>query len=178
APDQEHFLARAATVDLFRRVLQRGRAAGRRWRFNQSPLFLEFLAGARDYDCTPWGNPTYGVFGWQRPCYLLQEGYARSFAELIEETPWHRYGPRSGNPACRDCMVHSGFEASAVDEGFSSWRGFLAVARAALFGPRVPKPTGRPLGAAPPAPEEETGPAAGTALDATPESLRAAFRYR
>jgi hopanoid biosynthesis associated radical SAM protein HpnH len=178
APDQEHFLAREATRELFRRLFRIGRRRGARWRFNQSPLFAEFLTGARDYPCSPWSMPSYGVFGWQKPCYLLQEGYAQSYGELLSDTDWDRYGPDSGNPACRNCMVHSGFEASAVDDGFSSWRGFLAVARAALFGPRVPEPTGRPLGAAPPAPEEETGPAAGTALDATPESLRAAFRYR
>lgn len=178
APDQEHFLAREATRELFRRIFRTGAGRKARWRFNQSPLFLEFLTGAREHPCTPWGMPSYGVFGWQRPCYLLQEGYAKSFDELVADTDWDRYGPASGNPACRDCMVHSGFEASAVDEGFSSWRGFVAMARSALFGPRVPAPTGRALGAAPPPPAAEAGPAPGVALDATPESLRAAFRYR
>jgi hypothetical protein len=177
APDQEHFLAREATRELFRRVFRLGRARGARWRFNQSPLFLEFLTGAREHPCTAWGMPSYGVFGWQRPCYLLQEGYARSYDELVAETPWDRYGPASGNPACSNCMVHSGFEATAVDEGFSSWRGFVAMARAALLGPRVPAPSGRLAAAAPP-PVEEAGPAPGSELDATPEALRAAFRFR
>src|SRR5262245_19540129 len=133
APDQEHFLARERTRELFRAVFARG---SRRWRFNQSPLFLEFLMGSRDYDCTPWAMPSYGVFGWQRPCYLLQEGYAKSYAELVDSTRWERYGHASGNRACRDCMVHSGFEASAVADAFSSWRGLAAMARAFLLGPR------------------------------------------
>jgi hopanoid biosynthesis associated radical SAM protein HpnH len=178
APDQEHFLAKEATRELFRRLFRLGKQRGARWRFNQSPLFAEFLTGSRDYPCTPWGMPSYGVFGWQKPCYLLQEGYAQSFQELIDDTEWDRYGPASGNPACQNCMVHSGFEASAVDDGFSSLRGFLAVARAALFGPRVPQPTGRTTLAAPSPPAEASGPAAGAELDATPESLRAAFRFR
>ncbi len=134
APDQEHFLARKRTQNLFSRILGGGK---RSWRFNQSPLFLEFLAGKRDYDCTPWGNPTYSVFGWQKPCYLLQDGYAKSFQELLDTTEWSSYGHASGNPACRDCMVHSGFEASAVDEAFSSLRGLLGMARAMFFGPRI-----------------------------------------
>ena len=177
APDQEHFLARAATREFFRRVF-RSPERRKRWRFNQSPLFLEFLVGTREHDCTPWGMPSRGVFGWQKPCYLLQEGYANSFQELIDDTDWDRYGPASGNPNCRDCMVHSGFEASAVEEGFSSWRGFVAMARGALFGPRVPAPSGHLMPAAP-GPAPEAAPLeSGTALDATPESLRAAFRYR
>jgi hopanoid biosynthesis associated radical SAM protein HpnH len=179
APDQEHFLAREATRELFRRIFRAGAERGARWRFNQSPLFLEFLTGAREHACTAWGMPSYGVFGWQKPCYLLQEGYARSFDELVSDTAWDRYGPASGNPACQNCMVHSGFEATAVDEGFSSWRGFVGMARAALFGPRVPAPTGRALPAAPaPSIEAAEGPATGADLDATPESLRAAFRFR
>ncbi len=137
APDQDHFLRREKSRSFFRALLERG---GRRWTFNQSPLFLEFLAGAREYDCTPWGNPTYTIFGWQRPCYLQQEGYAASFAELLELTPWSEYGHASGNPKCRDCMVHSGFEASAVDEAFSSVRGMAAMLRALLLGPRLKQP--------------------------------------
>ncbi len=179
APDQEHFLAREATRELFRRIFRLGEQRGARWRFNQSPLFLEFLTGAREHACTAWGMPSYGVFGWQKPCYLLQEGYAQSFEELITDTAWDRYGPASGNPACQNCMVHSGFEATAVDEGFSSWRGFAAMARAAVFGPRVPAPTGRATTPAPaPSADADEGPVAGAELDATPESLRAAFRFR
>jgi hopanoid biosynthesis associated radical SAM protein HpnH len=130
APDQEHFLGRAATRKLFHTILSNRK---RRWRLNQSPLFLEFLMGLREYSCTPWGMPTYNLFGWQKPCYLLQEGYARTFAELIEQTDWSRYGAESGNPDCADCMVHCGYEASAVRDTFGSMRGFLATIRAVLF---------------------------------------------
>ena len=111
APDQEHFLARNQTKDLFQEILQ---DPPKHWNFNHSQLFLDFLKGEIEYDCTPWGNPTYTVFGWQRPCYLMDEGYADSFRELIDETDWERYGVASGNPKCVDCMVHSGYEASAV----------------------------------------------------------------
>jgi hopanoid biosynthesis associated radical SAM protein HpnH len=121
APDQEHFLRRRRANELFSAILDKPR---RRWRFNQSPLFLRFLMGKQDFECTPWGNPTYNMFGWQRPCYLLQEGYAATFLELMEETAWDQYGRRSGNPKCRDCMVHCGYEPSAVDHTFGSWRGF------------------------------------------------------
>jgi len=106
APDQEHFLRRQRAHELFSRILS---SPKRRWKFNQSPLFLQFLMGKRDYECTPWGNPTYNVFGWQRPCYLLQEGYAATFQELIETTKWEHYGRKSGNDKCRDCMVHCGY---------------------------------------------------------------------
>jgi hopanoid biosynthesis associated radical SAM protein HpnH len=144
AAGRERCLVRERTHQLFRRILSM--PEGRRhWRFNQSPLFLEFLVGARDYACTPWGNPTFNVFGWQKPCYLLQDDHAASFQKLLEETPWERYGPAAGDPRCRDCMLHSGFEASAVDEGFASLRGFLAMARASLRGPRVPTPDSEPL---------------------------------
>ena len=112
APDQQHFLNRRKTKELFRSIFRRGRG-GRSWSFSQSTLFLDFLAGNQDYRCTPWGNPTRNVFGWQRPCYLLGEGYARSFRELMEETDWDAYG--TGNyEKCADCMVHSGYEATAV----------------------------------------------------------------
>ncbi len=89
APDQEHFLKRDRTRQLFSRILGNRK---RGWRFNQSPLFLEFLMGKRDYQCTPWGNPTYNVFGWQKPCYLLQDGYVKTFRELLDGTEWERYG--------------------------------------------------------------------------------------
>ena len=111
APDQQHFLNRHKTKTLFREIFRRGK--GKKWRFTQSPLFLDFLAGNQSYHCTPWGNPTRNVFGWQRPCYLLGEGYAKSFRELMEDTDWDRYG--TGNyEKCADCMVHSGYEATAV----------------------------------------------------------------
>ncbi len=130
APDQENFLAREKTERLFQRLLG-GRP--RRWRFNHSPLFLEFLQGNHALECTPWGNPTYNIFGWQKPCYLLDDGYAQTFQELIESTQWEKYGRASGNPRCRNCMVHSGYEPTAVRETFSSLRGLWAAARAVLF---------------------------------------------
>src|SRR5690349_3154933 len=127
APDQKHFLGRARIRRLFRAILSNRKKS---WRFNQSPLFLEFLMGKQQYACTPWGMPTFNIFGWQKPCYLLQDGYADSFKELMEATEWHRYGTESGNPRCSNCMVHSGYEASAVDHTFSSVRGFLQTIRA------------------------------------------------
>ncbi|MBI3456265.1 MAG: adenosyl-hopene transferase HpnH [Candidatus Rokubacteria bacterium] len=131
APDQEHFLRRSKTHELFSQILAN---PNRRWRFNQSPLFLQFLMGKRDYECTPWGNPTFNIFGWQRPCYLLQEGYAETFQELLETTRWENYGRKSGNPKCRDCMVHCGFEPTAVNETFASWKGFRDTVGATVTG--------------------------------------------
>lgn len=130
APDQESFLQRDRTRKLFGKVLSGARKG---WKFNQSTLFLEFLMGHQDYDCTPWGNPTYNIFGWQMPCYLLQEGYVSSFQELLEQTEWENYGQKSGNPKCADCMVHCGYEPTAVNHSFTL-RGGLATLRAALFG--------------------------------------------
>ncbi len=114
APDQQHFLNRNKTKQLFRDIFARGNG-GKNWSFSQSSMFLDFLAGNQTYHCTPWGNPTRTVFGWQRPCYLLGEGYAKTFTELMEETDWDSYG--TGNyEKCADCMVHSGFEATAVSD--------------------------------------------------------------
>jgi hopanoid biosynthesis associated radical SAM protein HpnH len=114
APDQQHFLNRGKTKQIFRDIFARGRG-GKAWSFSQSSMFLDFLAGNQTYHCTPWGNPTRTVFGWQRPCYLLGEGYTKTFKELMEETDWDSYG--TGNyEKCADCMVHSGFEATAVGD--------------------------------------------------------------
>ncbi len=111
APDQAHFLNRQNTKNLFRDLFRRGK--GRKWRFSQSTLFLDFLAGNQNYRCTPWSNPTRNVFGWQRPCYLLNEGYAPSYKALMEDTEWDSYG--TGNyEKCADCMVHCGYEGTAV----------------------------------------------------------------
>ena len=131
APDQEHFLHRNQTVELFRRTLSNPKKT---WVFNQSPLFLEFLKGNWELECTPWGNPTYNIFGWQRPCYLLQEGYCETFQELLETTNWGAYGRKSGNPKCEDCMVHCGYEPSAVAEVFGAPKGLFHTARLVLFG--------------------------------------------
>jgi hopanoid biosynthesis associated radical SAM protein HpnH len=116
APDQQHFLSRQTTKQLFRDIFKRG-DNGKRWSFSQSTMFLDFLAGNQTYHCTPWGNPTRTYFGWQRPCYLLGEGYAQTYKELMEETDWDKYG--TGNyEKCANCMVHSGYEASAVKDMF------------------------------------------------------------
>jgi hopanoid biosynthesis associated radical SAM protein HpnH len=125
APDQQHFLNRRRTKQLFRAIFERGR--GKRWSFNQSSLFLDFLAGNQEYHCTPWGNPTRTYFGWQRPCYLLGEGYAKTFKELMEETDWDAYG--TGNyEKCANCMVHSGYEATAVMDSVGNPLKVAAVA--------------------------------------------------
>jgi hopanoid biosynthesis associated radical SAM protein HpnH len=130
APDQKHFLGRARTRRLFRAILSNRKPT---WRFNQSMLFLEFLMGKRDFRCTPWGMPTYSIFGWQKPCYLLQDGYAETFSELMTTTEWANFGTESGNPKCANCMVHSGYEASGVDYTFSSLKGLFTAAKATLF---------------------------------------------
>src|SRR5450755_2519899 len=130
APDQEHFLSKKKTRELFRQILSNRHE---KWRFNLSPLFMEMLMGKREYKCTPWGMPTYNIFGWQKPCYLLQDGYADTFEELLRETDWDRYGTESGNPKCANCMVHSGYEASAVNDTFGSISGFVATVKGTLF---------------------------------------------
>jgi hopanoid biosynthesis associated radical SAM protein HpnH len=152
APDQEHFLSRERTAAVFRQALAGMKRRG--WRFNQTPLYLQFLQGNWDLECTPWGNPTYNVFGWQRPCYLLDEGYCDSFAELMATTRWSEYGRASGNPKCGDCMVHSGYEPSAVAATFGSWRGFLATAKLWLLG-RLPGGRSQPLPADDPTPDPQ-----------------------
>jgi hopanoid biosynthesis associated radical SAM protein HpnH len=138
APDQQHFLNRTKTKQLFRDIFRR--APGRhKWPLFQSGLFLDFLAGNQTYRCTPWGNPTRTVFGWQRPCYLLGEGYAKTFKELMEDTDWDAYG--TGNyEKCADCMVHSGFEASAVMDAVKRpWKAArVALAGITTEGPMAP----------------------------------------
>jgi len=130
APDQEHFLKREQTRALFREILAPLRSRrGNRWKFNHSPFYLQFLMGERDYDCTPWGNPNYSVLGWQKPCYLLNDGYAKSFKELLETTEWEKYGHRSGNPKCRDCMCHCGFEPTAALDATSSFKNMLVTVK-------------------------------------------------
>ena len=137
APDQQHFLNRTRTKQLFRDIF---RSEGKpRWPIFQSRLFLDFLAGNQTYHCTPWGMPTRNIFGWQRPCYLLGEGYAKTFKELMEDTDWDRYG--TGNyEKCADCMVHSGFEASAVMDAVKKpWKAAkVALAGIKTDGPMAP----------------------------------------
>ena len=133
APNQEHFLNREKTKNLFRDVFRCRKR--RKWRFSQSSLFLDFLAGNQSYKCTPWGNPTRNVFGWQKPCYLLAEGYASSFQSLMEETDWNSYG--TGNyEKCADCMVHCGYEPTAVLDTLNHP---LKALKTALFGVNTEK---------------------------------------
>jgi hopanoid biosynthesis associated radical SAM protein HpnH len=129
APDQENFLHRDQTTALFKQILQNPKKS---WRFNLSPLFLKFLQGDLDFECTPWGSPAYNIFGWQKPCYLLQDGYVKTFKEYLELTDWDNYGNKSDNPKCHDCMVHCGFEPSAVDATFGSFAGFMQTAKATM----------------------------------------------
>jgi hopanoid biosynthesis associated radical SAM protein HpnH len=111
APDQDHFLGVEQTRALFREAFAEGRR--RRWRLNHSPLFLDFLEGKVDFECTAWGIPSYSLFGWQRPCYLMSDGYAQTYRELIETTDWSSYG-RGRDPRCANCMAHCGYEPTAV----------------------------------------------------------------
>ncbi len=142
APGQQLFLHRQETVTLFQRILGNGK---RGWRFNQSPLFSEFLQGQWDLECTPWGSPTYNLFGWQKPCYLMQEGYCETFQELLDTTDWSQYGHKSGNAKCADCMMHCGYEPSAVAQTFTSWKAFLRTAQLTVFGPpKRPEPPAAP----------------------------------
>lgn len=114
APDQDNFLQRERTQSLFRQVF-----SGKRWDLNHSKFFIDFLQGKRDYQCTPWGNPNYSVLGWQKPCYLMSDGYAETFAELMETTEWDKYGT-GRDPRCADCMVHCGYEPTAVMDTVSN----------------------------------------------------------
>ena len=146
APDQAHFLTRQKTKQLFRDILARGKGKG--WKFTQSPLFMNFLAGNENYRCTPWGKPTRNVFGWQRPCYLLGEGYAKTFAELMDTTEWDKYGT-GAYEKCADCMVHSGYESTAVMDAVKSPIKTLAVAlrgpkTAGVMAPEIDLATQRP----------------------------------
>jgi hopanoid biosynthesis associated radical SAM protein HpnH len=125
APDQDHFLRREQTRSLFREVLAPARTSrGKQWQFNQSPFYLKFLMGETDYDCTPWGSPNYNIFGWQKPCYLLNDGYAKSYKELLESTDWKATATRAAIEV-PDCMVHCGFEPTAVLESTRNFRNML-----------------------------------------------------
>jgi len=146
AADQQHFLSRRRTKDLFRDLFRRGK--GRNWAFTQSGLFLDFLAGNQEYRCTPWGNPTRNYFGWQRPCYLLGEGYVGSFKELMEETDWNSYG--TGNyEKCANCMVHCGYEATAVTDSVQKpWKALIVALQGVRtegeMAPEIPLDNQRP----------------------------------
>ncbi len=140
AADQDHFLTRTATKNIFRDLFRLGKLRPKmgkaKWRFSQSSLFLDYLAGNQTYECNPWGTPTYNVFGWQRPCYLIGEGYAKSFQELMETTKWDQYGT-GRYEKCANCMVHCGYEPSAAEDALHHP---LKTMWVALRGPKTEGP--------------------------------------
>jgi hopanoid biosynthesis associated radical SAM protein HpnH len=125
APDQEHWLGVEETRRLFREAFAGGRR--KKWRLNHSPVFLDFLEGKRELACTAWGIPSYSLLGWQRPCYLLDDGYAQTYHELIETTDWNAFG-RGKDPRCANCMAHCGYEPTAVIATMGSLRETLRAA--------------------------------------------------
>src|SRR6202163_2396588 len=134
APDQEHFLSRRKTKELFRNVFALGK--GKKWNLTHSDMFLDFLAGNQTYHCTPWGMPTRNIFGWQKPCYLLGEGYAKTFHELMETTDWDSYGTGKYEK-CANCMAHCGYEPTAAEATFANpWQAL----KVAMFGQRTQGP--------------------------------------
>jgi hopanoid biosynthesis associated radical SAM protein HpnH len=151
APRQDVFLERRGTKELFRNVFRRGR--GRKWPLNHSGLYLDFLAGNQQYRCTPWGNPTRNVFGWQRPCYLLvDEGYAATFKDLMDETDWDSYGT-GNNPKCANCMAHCGYEPTAVEDAVTRpwkalWTAIRGVRTKGPMAPELPGAQDRPTATA------------------------------
>jgi hopanoid biosynthesis associated radical SAM protein HpnH len=132
APDRESFLQREQTKALFREILNPWKSGHKKWNFNHNPLFLEFLMGDTDFECTPWGSPSYSVLGWQKPCYLLNEGHYKTYQELIEKTDWNNYGKASRNPQCADCMVHCGYEPTAATAALEPTN--MGKALSSLFG--------------------------------------------
>jgi hopanoid biosynthesis associated radical SAM protein HpnH len=146
APDQAHFLNRRKTKELFRNVFALGK--GKKWNLTHSDMFLDFLAGNQEFHCTPWGMPTRNIFGWQKPCYLLGEGYAKTFAELMETTDWDAYGT-GRYEKCANCMAHCGYEATATEATAQrplaalalAWRG---VKTEGPMAPEIPLENQRP----------------------------------
>ena len=146
APDQDHFLNRRKTKELFRRVFALGK--GKKWDLMHSGLFLDFLAGNREYHCTPWGMPTRNLFGWQKPCYLLGEGYAKTFKELMETTDWDSYGT-GRYEKCANCMAHCGYEPTAAHASISNplsalWTALRGVRTAGPMAPEISLTQQRP----------------------------------
>ncbi len=145
APNQEHFLSREATKKMFREIFRLGKESEKKgkpkWRFSQSSLFLDFLTGNQTYECTPWGLPTRNVFGWQRPCYLLGEGYAKTYRELMETTDWDKYGT-GRYEKCANCMVHCGYEPTAAEDAFSHP---IKALLTSLRGPRTEGPMAKEI---------------------------------
>lgn len=152
APSQEHFLTREKTKNMFRELFRLGKErvqqGKQKWRFSQSPLFMDFLAGNQTYECTPWGLPTRNVFGWQKPCYLLGEGYAKTYKELIETTEWDKYGT-GRYEKCANCMVHCGYEPTAATDAFArpwkmAWVGLRGIKTEGPMAPDIDLSKQRP----------------------------------
>jgi hopanoid biosynthesis associated radical SAM protein HpnH len=146
APDQEHFLSRRKTKELFRNVFALGKSKG--WNFMHSSMFLDFLAGNQEYHCTPWGMPTRNIFGWQKPCYLLGEGYAKTFRELMDTTDWDSYGTGKYEK-CANCMAHCGYEPTAAAETIAHplralWVSLKGVRTGGEFAPEISLKNQRP----------------------------------
>jgi hypothetical protein len=146
APDQEHFLSRRKTKELFRNVFALGKSKG--WNFMHSSMFLDFLAGNQEYHCTPWGMPTRNIFGWQKPCYLLGEGYAKTFRELMDATDWDSYGTGKYEK-CANCMAHCGYEPTAAAETIAHplralWVSLKGVRTGGEFAPEISLKNQRP----------------------------------
>ncbi len=137
AKEQECFLLREQTIQLFRKILYQPKSS---WVFNHSPLYLEFLAGIHDFDCTPWGTATYNLKGWQSPCYLLEKSFHPTWDKVMSETDWKNYGRKSGNPECIHCMMHCGYEPTAVHHTFHSSFGFGKTVRSTIHGLNIPAP--------------------------------------
>lgn len=153
APQQNIFLKREQTKAWFRKALEGWKE--KKWPFNHSSFYIEFLEGKKDYDCTAWGNPLRNVFGWQKPCYLMaDDGYAATYKELLETTDWKKYGHKSGNPKCANCMVHVGFEPSAVNDVFDHPLQALRSAMGWNNG-RSPQPKISPIALKNPSPVKE-----------------------
>ncbi|MDA3922654.1 MAG: adenosyl-hopene transferase HpnH [Salinisphaera sp.] len=137
APRQDVFLGRSKAKNLFRDIFRAGRERGSDWKLNHSSLFLDFLAGNETYQCTPWSNVTYNIFGWQKPCYLLvDEGYEKTYKGLIENTKWENYGV-GRNPKCDNCMAHCGYEGTAVEDTFNHP---LKALKSMIRGPQLSGP--------------------------------------
>jgi hopanoid biosynthesis associated radical SAM protein HpnH len=132
APVQDKFLKVEQTRKFFKDVFKPMHDGSKKWAFNHSPFYLDFLEGEMDYQCTPWSMPNYNIFGWQRPCYLFSEdGYAATFKELMEETNWDKYG-RGRHQKCDNCMTHCGYEGTAVRDSMSSPKNMLRSMKSAF----------------------------------------------
>jgi hopanoid biosynthesis associated radical SAM protein HpnH len=131
APNQKVFMQRGQMIAKFEELL--ALPDRKDWNFIDSPLFLDFLQGKVAMQCTAWGNPCRTVMGWQRPCYLMNEGYVPTFKQLMEETEWDRYG-YGRDARCTNCMAHCGYEATAVEATLKNPVHGVRAGMAALLG--------------------------------------------